>query len=71
MVTYGYTVRWRSSGSEVSVSVNGCETLSNAVVKSFEAAKRLGYERPSWWQVVRWLNEPDYERRYLETKEAK
>lgn len=61
-VTYGYTVSWRKrGGARCSVTVSGASTINEAMVESFESAKRLGYKRPSFWQIVRWLSEPDYE----------
>jgi hypothetical protein len=61
-MTYGYTVRWRARhGGTVEVSVCGCASADEAFIASFEAAKRMGYRRPSWWQLVRWLHEIDYE----------
>lgn len=62
-ITYGYTVRWRIRGGWTEVSVTGCASAGEAFYESYEAAKRLGYRRPTFRQLIRWLTELDYEKR--------
>jgi aryl-alcohol dehydrogenase-like predicted oxidoreductase len=63
VVTYGYTVRWRDRGGLwTEISVSGCSSADEAFRECYQSAKRLGYKRPSWWQLARWSTELDYEK---------